>query len=76
VGVPDLGTEAVTKVIRAVWRRILLAYLRFCLRCIEDERETYERAGVPLGPRYLENSERQASLLRSRIAMLETGLLP
>ena len=59
--------------LRAVQRRLLLAYLRFCLRCVVDERETYQVAGVPLGPQYLRNSERQASVLRSRIAMLEIG---
>lgn len=65
--------RAVLALVRAACRRALLAYLRFCLRCVVDEREAYQLAGVPLGRQYLANSERQASVLRARIALLEIG---
>jgi len=60
--------------ILAAWRRIQIAYFRFCLQAIVEEREAYQAAGVQLGPAYLANSYQQAQDLRCRIAILETGV--
>ncbi len=54
-----------------LWVRLQLAYLRWCLRSLIDERDGYERAGVPLGPIYIINSEHQERDLRNRIGVLE-----
>lgn len=51
--------------------RIELAWCRYRLRCLIDEREAYMQARVPMGPRYRENCDRQARDLRARIALLE-----
>ncbi len=60
---------------RPLWQRVVrrlrLAYLRWLLRSVVDEREGYERAGVPLGPLYLINSVNLESDLRARIAVYE-----
>lgn len=60
---------------RPLWQRAVLrvhlAYLRWCLRAVIEEREGYVRAGLVLGPQYAANSARQEDELRSRIAVLE-----
>ena len=60
---------------RPLWQRILtridLAWSRWRLQCLIDEREGYERAGVRLGPLYIINSEHMERDLRSRIGVLE-----
>lgn len=60
--------------LRAILLRLDLAFCRWRLRCIEQEREGYENAGVMLGAQYLINTEAQASDLRSRIQRLEQVL--
>lgn len=57
-------------------RFLRLAYLRWCLRCVNDERTAYQAANFPLGPQYLRNSAAMARDLRSRIAALECGIMP
>lgn len=59
-----------------VLRALHLAYLRWCLRCLNDERTAYLAANFPLGPQYLRNSAAMARDLRSRIAALECGIKP
>lgn len=58
-----------------LWRRIAiridLAWSRWRLQCLIDEREGYERAGVQMGPLYIINSENMEMDLRSRIGVLE-----
>ncbi len=64
-------------------RAIELAYLRWCLRSVVDERDGYlkaeEQARAELGdafepivgPEYLANSKKQEDELNARIALLE-----
>lgn len=60
---------------RSLWQRIALrlelAWCRWRLQCIVDEREGYERAGVQMGPLYIINCEHMERDLRSRIGLLE-----
>lgn len=51
--------------------RIELAWCRYRLQCLIDEREGYERAGVPMGPLYIINTEHMERELRSRVGILE-----
>lgn len=56
---------------RRLWLRIDLAWCRWRLQCLIDERDGYERAGVKVGPIYLINCEHMERELRSRIGVLE-----
>ena len=56
-----------------VWRDAYAAYLRWCERCVVEERQGYEDAGINMGPEYIRNSYRQEELLRVRIADLENS---
>lgn len=60
---------------RPLWHRITarieLAWCRYRLRCLVDEREAYASAGVRMGPVYLFNCEHMERELRSRIGLLE-----
>lgn len=53
------------------WRALHLRYLRWCLRCVVDEREGYLAAGMALGEQYLANCEKQIKDFEGRISLLE-----
>lgn len=53
------------------WREIQVRYLLWCARCIVEEREGYERAGLALGEAYMRNSHAQEHDLRARAAILQ-----
>ena len=54
-----------------LWVRLQLAWCRWRIKCLQDERDNYEAAGFPLGPIYIINSEHQERDLRNRIGVLE-----
>lgn len=56
-----------------LWRDLYAQYLRWCERSVVEERESYEDAGINMGPEYIRNSYRQEELLRVRIADLENS---
>ena len=55
-----------------LWRDLHARYLRWCERCVLEERQHYVDAGIA-GPNYLRNSTAQAEILRVRIADLENS---
>ncbi len=59
---------------RATRRAVLLPWFRWQLKCIRDEREGYEAAGLPIGKHYRAECDRQERVLRGRIAFLECDL--
>lgn len=63
-----------SSIARALRRAVLLRWYRWQLRCIAEERQGYEAAGVMLGVEYLKNCEIQTRVLRGRIAFLECDL--
>lgn len=56
-----------------IWRDAYASYLRWCERSVVDERQSYEEAGITMGPEYVRNSYRQEEILRVRIADLENS---
>ena len=53
------------------WRAMQRAWLRHRMQCVMDERDGYLSAKMKLGPKYLENCERQIDDFRQRLAILE-----
>lgn len=56
-----------------IWRRIQIAYLRWCETSVRQERERYIQDHYPIGPKYLQNSYATEEILRVRIADLENS---
>ncbi len=53
------------------WRALQREWLKHRLQCVVDERQGYLDAGVPMGPEYLANCEKQIADFRQRLAILE-----